>query len=146
MATDKEVVEKVIETVIDKDTVNKIVETVKQYFKELINPNMTIEKLAEVASPHLDKIIEKNEQLGLKYSAGKFKIEYLNEKEFTLEFEMYFKDESGKWYKAANKSEPRSSELIEPSSWKTLSKLKMIEFPIGSPVEEIDEKEQLKSK
>ena len=118
---------------VNADTISTIIEMVTKYFKDLINPNMTIEKLAEVASPQLDKIIQKNEEQGLKYSAGKFKIEYLNDKQFTLEFEMYFKDEAGKWYKAANKSEPRSAELIEPSSWKTLKALKVVEFPIGAP-------------
>ena len=97
---------------------------------------MTIDKIAEVASPSLDKIIKDNEAKGLNYSAGKFRIEYINDSQFTLEFEMYFKDEAGKWYKAANKSEPRSSELIEPSSWKTLKALKVVEFAIGAPAEE----------
>lgn len=121
---------------VNADTLNTIIEMVKQYFHDLIKPDMTIDKIAEVASPNLDKIIRKNEEQGLKYSAGKFKIEYLNDKQFTLEFEMYFKDEAGKWYKAANKSEPRDAELIEPSSWKTLKSLKVVEFPIGAPVNE----------
>ena len=121
---------------VNADTLNTIIEMVKQYFHDLIKPDMTIDKIAEVASPNLDKIIKKNEEQGLKYSAGKFKIEYVNDKQFTLEFEMYFKDEAGKWYKAANKSEPRDAELIEPSSWKTLKALKVVEFPIGAPVNE----------
>ena len=121
---------------VNADTLNTIIEMVKQYFHDIIKPDMTIDKIAEVASPNLDKIIRKNEEQGLKYSAGKFKIEYLNDKQFTLEFEMYFKDEAGKWYKAANKSEPRDAELIEPSSWKTLKALKVVEFPIGAPVNE----------
>ena len=121
---------------VNADTLNTIIEMVKQYFHDIIKPDMTIDKIAEVASPNLDKIIRKNEEQGLKYSAGKFKIEYLNDKQFTLEFEMYFKDEAGKWYKAANKSEPRDAELIEPSSWKTLKALKVMEFPIGAPVNE----------
>ena len=121
---------------LNADTINDIIETVKKFFQDLIKPDMTIDKIAEVASPSLDKIIKDNEEKGLNYSAGKFRIEYLNDKQFTLEFEMYFKDEAGKWYKAANKSEPRSSELIEPSSWKTLKALKLIEFPIGAPAEE----------
>ena len=123
---------------VNADTLNTIIEMLKQYFKDLIKPDMTIDKIAEVASPNLDKIIKKNEEKGLKYSAGKFKIEYLNDKQFTLEFEMYFKDDAGKWYKAANKSEPRDSELIEPSSWKTLKALKVVEFPIGAPADEED--------
>ena len=121
---------------LNTETLNTIIETVKKFFQDLIKPDMTIDKIAEVASPNLDKIIKENEAKGLDYSAGKFRIEYVNDKQFTLEFEMYFKDEAGKWYKAANKSEPRSSELIEPSSWKTLKALKVVEFPIGAPAVE----------
>ena len=121
---------------LNTETLNTIIETVKKFFQDLIKPDMTIDKIAEVASPSLDKIIKDNEEKGLNYSAGKFRIEYINDKQFTLEFEMYFKDEAGKWYKAANKSEPRSSELIEPSSWKTLKALKVVEFPIGAPADE----------
>lgn len=121
---------------LNKETLETIIETVKKFFQDLIKPDMTIDKIAEVASPSLDKIIKDNEAKGLDYSAGKFRIEYLNDKQFTLEFEMYFKDDAGKWYKAANKSEPRDSELIEPSSWKTLKALKVVEFPIGAPAEE----------
>ena len=118
---------------INEDAINMIIEAVKKFFNELIKPDMTIEKIAEVASPHLDKIIEQNEAKGLKYAKGKFKIEYVDDKHFTLEFEMYFKDDAGKWYKAANKSELRDAELIEPGSWKTLKALKVVEFPIGEP-------------
>ena len=126
---------------INADDLNKIIETVKKFLHDLIKPEMTIDTIAEVASPKLDEIIEKNAEKGLKYSAGKFKIEYLDEKHFVLEFEMYFKDEAGKWYKAANRSEPREAELIEANSWQTLKKRKYIEFPIGSPnVEEIEQK------
>ena len=121
---------------LNTETLETIIETVKKFFQDLIKPDMTIDKIAEVASPSLDKIIKDNEAKGLNYSAGKFRIEYVNDSQFTLEFEMYFKDEAGKWYKAANKSEPRSSELIEPGSWKTLKALKVVEFPIGAPAEE----------
>ena len=121
---------------LNTEALETIIETVKKFFQDLIKPDMTIDKIAEVASPNLDKIIKDNEAKGLNYSAGKFRIEYVNDNQFTLEFEMYFKDEAGKWYKAANKSEPRSSELIEPSSWKTLKALKVVEFPIGAPAEE----------
>ena len=121
---------------LNTETLETIIETVKKFFQDLIKPDMTIDKIAEVASPSLDKIIKDNEAKGLNYSAGKFRIEYINDSQFTLEFEMYFKDEAGKWYKAANKSEPRSSELIEPGSWKTLKALKVVEFPIGAPAEE----------
>ena len=112
------------------------VDAAKDFFHELVYPNMTIEKIAEVAAPRLDEMIEENEEKGLKYSAGKFKIEYVDEEHFTMAFEMYFKDADGKWYKSASASDPRGAELLDIGSWKTLQALKTVEFPINAPTKE----------
>ena len=119
-----------------KQIVTSVVSATKEFFNELVHPNMTIEKIAEVAAPSLDDLIEKNEANGLKYTAGKFKIEYVDEKQFALSFEMYFKDADGKWYKSGGNSEPREAELLDIGSWKTLQTLKAVEFPISAPSKE----------
>ena len=119
-----------------KQLVTTVISATKEFFNELVHPNMTIEKIAEVAAPRLDDLIEKNEANGLKYSAGKFKIEYVDDTHFTLAFEMYFKDADGKWYKSSGNSEPRDVELLDVGSWKTLQTLKSVEFPISAPAKE----------
>ena len=116
-----------------KQIVTTVVEATKEFFNELLHPNMTIEKIAEVAAPGLDDLIEKNEANGLKYTAGKFKIEYVDDEHFVLAFEMYFKDAEGKWYKSGGNSEPRDAKLLDIGSWKTLQTLKAVEFPINAP-------------
>ena len=119
---------------LDKKSVEMVVESVKGFFEDLLKPNMTLEKIAEVASPRLDEIINNNEAKGNKFSAGKFSVKYLDEKNFQLEFEMYFKDTEGKWYKSANESEPRdAAKLLDPKAWETLKALKVITFPIEAP-------------
>ena len=109
------------------------VESVKDFFKNFINPNMTLEDIADVASPRLDELIKKQEANGLAYSAGKFHVKYADEKHFQLEFEMYFKDKEDKWHKVANESELRELSLLEEGAAKTLEKLKVITFPIEPP-------------
>ena len=121
-----------------KNIVGTAVEAAKDFFHELVYPNMTIEKIAEVAAPRLDEVIKQNEDKGLKYSAGKFKIEYADEEHFSMAFEMYFKDAEGKWYKSAGTSDPRDAELLDVGSWKTLQALKAVEFPINAPTKETD--------
>ena len=116
-----------------KNIVGTVIETTKEFLNELVHPNMTIEKIAEVAGNRLDDVIIQNEKQGMKYSAGKFKIAYVDETHFGLAFEMYFKDEAGKWYKSAAESEPRDAELLDVGSWKTLQTLKAVEFPISAP-------------
>ena len=118
---------------LDKKSIDMAVESVKDFFKNLLNPNMTLEDIADVASPRLDELIQKHEADGLAYSAGKFHIKYADEKHFQLEFEMYFKDKDGKWRKVANESELRELKLLEEGASRTLEKLKVITFPIEPP-------------
>ena len=116
-----------------KQVVTTVVEATKEFFNELLHPNMTIEKIAEIAAPRLDDLIEQNEDNGLKYAAGKFKVGYVDEEHFSMAFEMYFKDADGKWYKSNGNSDPRDAKLLDIGSWKTLQVLKSVEFPITAP-------------
>lgn len=125
--------EKKIEMVAD------LVEAAKNFFVDLLRPNMTLEKISEVVSPRLDDTIKKYERNGLTYSAGKFSIKYADEKHFKLEFEMYFQDSENKWHKCANESEDRDATLLEAGAWKTIKALKIITFPIEKPQVQGDE-------
>ncbi len=118
---------------ITKQSMDMVIESVKDFFKNLINPNMKIEDIAEVVASRLDNVIIEHEKQGLHYSAGKFYIKYIDEKNFQLQFEMFFKDNDDKWHKLANESELRDMSLLEIGAAKTLDKLKVIEFPISAP-------------
>ena len=124
-----------------KQVVTTVVEATKEFFNELLHPNMTIEKIAEIAAPRLDDLIEQNEDNGLKYAAGKFKVGYVDEEHFSMAFEMYFKDADGKWYKSNGNSDPRDAKLLDIGSWKTLQVLKSVEFPITAPEQSEKKKE-----
>ena len=118
---------------ITKQSMDLAFEQVKDFFKNLLNPNMKIEDIADVVSSRLDPIIIANEKKGLHYSAGKFYVKAPDEKHFQLEFEMFFKDDDDKWHKFANASELRKIELLEDGAAKTIQRLKVIEFPINAP-------------
>lgn len=118
---------------ITKQTMDVVVEQIKDFFKNLLNPNMKIEDIADVVSSRLDPVIVEHEKQGLHYSAGKFYIKAADEKHFQLEFEIFFKDDEDKWHKLANQSEPRDIKLLEEGAAKTIQKLKVIEFPINAP-------------
>ena len=121
------------------EMVGDLIEAAKNFFVDLFRPDMTLEKISEVISPRLDDTIKKYEERGLKYSAGKFHIEYADEKHFKLAFEMYFQDDEDKWHKCANESEPRDYTLLEAGAWKTIKALKVITFPIEKPKSKDDE-------
>lgn len=118
---------------ITKKSIEMAVENIKDFFKNLINPNMKIEDIADVVSNRLDDVIVEHEKNGLHYSAGKFYIKAAEEKHFYLAFEMFFKDDEDKWHKLANESELRDISLLEEGAAKTIQKLKIIEFPISAP-------------
>ena len=118
---------------ITKKSIEMAVENIKDFFKNLINPNMKIEDIADVVSSRLDDVIIDHEKKGLHYSAGKFYIKAADEKHFYLAFEMFFKDDDDKWHKLANESELRDISLLEEGAAKTIQKLKIIEFPISAP-------------
>lgn len=124
--------------VLDKtaETAKVAVESVKDFFKNLLKPNMKIEDIKEVAMPRLAELIEQNEKNGLQYSAGKFHVKYVDKKHFQLEFEMYFKDDEDKWHKVGNESELRELDLLEDGAAKTLKALNVVTFPI-----ELEEKD-----
>lgn len=121
------------------EMVADLVEAAKNFFVDLLRPNMTLEKISDVVSPRLDDTIKKYEDRGLKYSAGKFSIKYADEKHFQLEFEMYFQDAESKWHKCANESDLRDCSLLEEGAWKTIKALKVITFPIEKPATKDDD-------
>ncbi|MBR4152795.1 MAG: hypothetical protein IKT98_07535 [Selenomonadaceae bacterium] len=121
------------------EMVTDLLEAAKNFFVDLLRPDMTLEKISEVVSPRLDDTIKKYEKNGLKYSAGKFSIKYADESHFQLEFEMYFQDAEGKWHKCANESDLRDASLLEAGAWKTIQALKIITFPIEKPQSKDDE-------
>ena len=129
MALTKDKLEEKIDQTVEVAKV--AVEVAKDFFKNLIKPNMKIEDIKEVAMPRLIELIEKHEKEGLQYSAGKFHVKYADDKHFQLEFEMYFKDDEDKWHKVGNESELRDFELLEDGAAKTLKSLNVVTFPIG---------------
>lgn len=140
MAVTKETVDKQIDKAkeiaeVGVEKAKVAVESVKDFFKNLLKPNMKIEDIKAVAMPRLVELIEKNEKNGLQYSAGKFHVKYADKKHFRLEFEMYFKDDEDKWHKVGNESELRELDLLEEGAAKTLKALNVVTFPI-----EIEEK------
>ena len=118
---------------ITKQSMEMVIEQVKDFFKNLLSPNMKIEDISDVVSGRLDSVIIEHEKQGLHYSAGKFYIKAADDKHFYLAFEMFFKDDEDKWHKLANESELRDISLLETGAAKTLEKLKVIEFPISAP-------------
>lgn len=120
--------------------VETTVETVKDFFKDILRPNMELEDIKQITFPRFQKLIKNYEEKGWNYGGGKFYVKFVDEKHFKLEFEMYFRDETGSWHKIANESELRDIDLLEKSLAKTMESLKVAEFPIEAQTSEKNEK------
>jgi hypothetical protein len=127
---------------ITKESVGMAVETVKDFFKDLLRPNMQLEDIKQITFPRFQELIKKYEKKGYDYGGGKFYVKYVDEKSFKLEFEMYFRDAEEQWHKIANESELRDITLLEDSLIKTMATLKVAEFPIEAPPSEKIEKSE----
>ena len=125
---------------ITKESIGMAVETIKDFFKDLLRPNMELEDIKQITFPRFHKLIKEYEKKGLQYGGGKLYVKYNDDEHFKLEFEMYFRDEEERWHKVANESEMRDIQLLEYSLIKTLKTLKVVEFQIDAPSSEKVEK------
>lgn len=124
---------------ITKESIGMAVETIKDFFKDLLRPNMELADLQQITFPRFQELIKNYEKKGYDYGGGKFYVKYVDEKHFRLEFEMYFRDEQERWHKIANESELRDISLLEDSLIKTMTTLKVAEFAIeAEPSEKVE--------
>ena len=123
---------------ITKESIGMAVETIKDFFKDLLRPNMELEDIKQITFPRFQKLIKDYEKKGLQYGGGKLYVKYDDDAHFQLEFEMYFRDEDERWHKVANESEKRDIYLLEDSLIKTLKMLKVVEFQIETPTSKAD--------
>ncbi len=124
---------------ITKESIGMAVETIKDFFKDLLRPNMELEDIKQITFPRFQKLIKDYEKKGFQYGGGKLYVKHDDDAHFQLEFEMYFRDEEERWHKVANESEKRDIYLLEDSLIKTLKTLKVVEFQIeASPSDKAD--------
>ena len=89
-----------------------LIESAFNSLVEILCPNMSMEEVAQKYLPQLENIVCQYQNEGAKYQAGKFKIIYLDDNSFALNFEMYFVNSDGKWLKAEN-----TSSALEEKKW-----------------------------
>ena len=111
-----------------------LIETAFDKLKEIFRPNMSLDEVAENYSPIIDDIIKKYEKEGVTFSAGKFKIGCVDEKNFNLGFELYFQDDQKNWSKVAKTSNPMDAqEWLSPEAWQELQSVKEKVYDVEAP-------------
>lgn len=111
-----------------------LIETAFDTLKEIFRPNMSLDEVAENYSPIIDDIIIKYEKEGVKFSAGKFKISCVDEKNFNLGFELYFQDDKKNWSKVAKTSNHiDAKDWLSAEGWQELKSVKEKVYDVEAP-------------
>lgn len=118
-------------TIAIQEAIAALMETIK----ELLHPNMALQDIASECSPHMDNIIRKYQQQGLVYSAGKFKIVYVDEVHFAVGFELYFQNAEKKWQQVSDLSKKiKARSYLTENAWNELYQKRIITYDVQAPV------------
>ncbi|MCR5605901.1 MAG: hypothetical protein K6F69_03675 [Treponema sp.] len=128
---------------VQKNIFNAIFDALVETIKDLFSSDTSVDKIVNESSKAIDQIIiDQENELKLKYVAGKFFIELVdrdNEKDvdkFQLRYQLYFKNEEGKWIESsgASKKYPISNILKDDNDIiEQLIEKKQLSFDIKRP-------------
>lgn len=99
----------------------------------VFNTKMSFEDIANVFSKDIDQIIINNKKNRLKYVGGIFSIYLYDDKNFRIGYQVYFKENTGKYLNQSAESDSMSIDYLDNSSLKELIANKKIEFNIDEP-------------
>ena len=95
---------------------------------------MSLNDIADKFSQQIDNVIIQNRNQGLSFHAGRFKISAVNEKNFTVSYELYFKDDANKWKIIEDCSPPKNSaDWLSNDAWLELKSINEKIFEIEEP-------------
>ena len=102
--------------------------------KKSERPTMNLNDFPKVFSNQVIKTIVTEEiRTGRKYIEGYFHVNYLDEKNHSCTYELYFEDSKEKIYKTESKTGTLSSEQLTFEARKELAEEKIITFEIPEP-------------
>ena len=108
-------------------------DVIDTFLNVIIKPNMELDELAKIYSEKLDSNIRDEQNKGLRYVGGTFKISYANERYFNLSYELYFQDKNDEWIKKDAKSKPQKTDYLTDKSLAELRTKKEIAYEIDEP-------------
>lgn len=105
------------------------------YVVSMFDGRMGLHELADLHSEKLDEMILKEEANSKKYVGGSFSITLINEAYMELSYELFFKDESGKYTEKTAKSKPVRTSYLDDDAIKIINEQtdKKITFEIDAP-------------
>ncbi len=103
----------------------------------VFNTKMSFEDITNVFSKDIDQIIINNKKNQLKYVGGIFSIYLYDDKNFRIGYQVYFKENSGKYLNKSAESDSMSIDYLDNSSLKELIANKKVEFNIDEPEENV---------
>ena len=101
---------------------------------KLMRPRRTLEQIEKMCSDKMDNLIIREEtKNNYKYVGGRFIILAVNENQFRLVAELYFKNQQDEWIEMKSTSQPRKMEYLTKDSVIELLAKGSVAFEIEGP-------------
>lgn len=115
---------------VAKITINTLGMVMSELMDQLGLKQMSLEEIAQAHDKPLQACIANEKMKGNHYAAGKLFIDYVNQEKFQVSYEMYFQNDEGKMFKAANKSLQDATKFLTTEAVTELFKEQHVEYPI----------------
>ena len=111
--------------------VNEVVDFVENLFSR---KKLNLDEFAKSSSKEIDKIILKKITEGNEFIAGRFKLMFIDDKNFCFSFDVYLKHPTKDDYTRLNgASKPISVTRLQDEAYEELKRLKEISYEIDEP-------------
>ncbi len=111
--------------------VNEVVDFVEKLFSD---KKLDLDEFAKSSSKEIDKIILKKIKEGNEFIAGRFKLMFIDDKNFCFSFDVYLKHPTKSDYTRLNgASKPISVTRLQDEAYAELKRLKEISYEIEEP-------------
>lgn len=137
--TAAKVINPVVNTVITgievtKITISTLGSVMSEFMDQLGLKQMSLDEIAQAHDKPLQACIANEKMKGNHYAAGKLFIDYVNQEKFQVSYEMYFQNDEGKVFKAANKSLQDARKFLTSEAVMELLEEQHIEYPVEEDV------------
>lgn len=116
-----------------KEKINEFFDFILDKIK-LLFPHRSLEQLSDMCSEKIDSLILQEEQnKNYRYIGGQLLFIYMDNQQFRITVELYFKNQKDEWIEVKSASQPRSMEYLMKDSIMELKEKGQVAFEIEAP-------------
>jgi len=121
----------------NKNPLQAVIDEITNIFDSLFGNNITLDEFAKNASAKIDEIILKEIENGKEFAAGRFYVSLVDAATFRTSFELYFKDEDGKFLSMTGQGKTVSISVLQSKDQKELKSMEKITYEVNEPTKKV---------